>query len=259
MLLAAAFAVFAVTSAFDMPQIFGHELKSSGIAQALTKQSQKNADAADTLGLLSSCDSAAVTPAPLFPVPCDTMPQTILFIGDSMLEGLGPRLAAYAEKNGHTLYNVMWYSSTSEIWGRSERLKGYMQSIKPTYVFICLGANELFVNNIAEKRRKYVQKILADIDTVPYVWIGPPNWKDDTGINNLISEETKPGCYFVSNGMHFDRSSDGAHPTRSSAALWLDSVARWMPQNSIHPIKMDMPDKKHGRPKRIFVHQPSER
>lgn len=255
LIFATAFAVFAVASAFDMPQIMGHEFKSSGIAPAVTKPAPKhqNYPAPD------SATADTLPAAPLFPVPCDTTAQTILFIGDSMLEGLGPRLAAYAEKNGHTLYNVMWYSSTSEIWGRSERLKGYMEQIRPSYVFICLGSNELFVNNIAEKRRGYVQKILADIDTVPYLWIGPPNWKDDTGINNLISEETRPGCFFVSNGMHFDRSKDGAHPTRASAALWMDSVARWMPDNSLHPIRMELPEKHHGRPKRIFVHQPSER
>ena len=89
-----------------------------------------------------------------------------------MLEGLGPRMAAYADHNGHTLYEVMWYSSTSEVWGRSDRLAGYIGRIKPDYIFICLGANELFVKDIAEKRTKYVDRILADIDTIPYLWIG---------------------------------------------------------------------------------------
>ncbi len=102
--------------------------------------------------------------------PLDTAAQTILFIGDSMLEGLGPRLAAYAEKNGHTLYTVIWYSSTSEVWGQSDKLAHYMDMVKPTYVFVCLGANELFVSDIANKRRGYVRKIISDIDTVPYVW-----------------------------------------------------------------------------------------
>ena len=42
--------------------------------------------------------------------PLDTTSKVILFAGDSMLEELGPRMAAYATANGHTLINVIWYS-----------------------------------------------------------------------------------------------------------------------------------------------------
>lgn len=251
-----AFALFAAASAFDMPEIAGHKFKSSEIVPSLLAVSP-DADtevAADTV----AGDSVAV-PAPTFPVPCDTTAKTILFIGDSMLEGLGPRLAAYAEKNGHTLYTVIWYSSTSEVWGRSDKLRHYIDTIHPDYIFVCLGANELFVSDIAAKRRGYVRKMIADIDTIPYVWIGPPNWKPDTGINSLVASETAEGTFFLSDGMHFDRSKDGAHPTRQSAALWMDSVARWMPEHCLHPIRMELPDKASARARRIFVHQPSEK
>lgn len=254
-LLAAAFAFFAVASAFDSPSIGGHKFKSSGIADALFAVPEPEPCEIPAIG----DPATAATTRPVFPAPLDTAAQTILFIGDSMLEGLGPRLAAYAEKNGHTLYTVIWYSSTSEVWGQSDKLAHYMDMVKPTYVFVCLGANELFVSDIANKRRGYVRKIISDIDTVPYVWIGPPNWKPDTGINDLVAENASEGSFFLSNGMHFDRSKDGAHPTRSSAALWLDSVARWMPQHCAHPIRMERPDKASGKARRIFVHQPNER
>lgn len=255
-LLATAFAVFAVASAFEMPSIGDHTLKSSGIAQALTPPKISH----DTIPLLSDSTLAPkdTIPEVTFPVPVDTAAQTILFIGDSMLEGLSPRMAAYADKNGHTLYCVMWYSSTSEVWGKSTKLQSYIKRLKPSYVFISLGANELFVKNIADKRDKYVKKIIEDIDSIPYVWIGPPNWKPDTGINDLIDANTPEGTFFLSKDMDFDRSSDGAHPTRASAIEWLDSVMRWMPQHALHPIKMDLPDVSKSRPKRLFVHQPSE-
>lgn len=254
LLLAAAFVIFAVASAVELPEIAGHRLKSAEIADCLF-----GAPDTATAAVAAVPDTAAVADAPpAFPVPCDTTAQTILFIGDSMLEGLGPRLAAYADENGHTLYNVMWYSSTSEVWGRSDKLRQYIDRLQPTFIFICLGANELFVADIAKKRDKYVKKIIADIDTIPYVWIGPPNWKPDTGINNLIAANTPQGAFFLSDGMHFDRSKDGAHPTRTSAAAWMDSVARWMPANALHPIRMATPAKASGRAKRIFVHQPNE-
>ena len=172
----------------------------------------------------------------------DTVPKNILFIGDSMLEGLSPRLAAYAKLNGHKLHTVIWYSSTSEVWGSCDTLRHFIRRFKPDYIFVCLGANELFVRDIAKKRAKYVDHILEQIGDIPYVWIGPPNWKPDTGINDLVSSKVADGSYFMSNGMTFDRAKDGAHPTRRSAGLWMDSVARWMGQECAHPILMEMPE-----------------
>ena len=100
--------------------------------------------------------------------------------------------------------------------------------------------------------------MLKQIGDIPYVWIGPPNWKPDTGINELIESKVPEGCFFVSNGMHFDRAKDGAHPTRSSAILWMDSVARWMPQNCRFPIKMSLPTVSTSRPIRTEVLQPQK-
>lgn len=262
LLFLAAFAIFTVASAFDMPEIAGHKLTSAGFADVLFPESSHD-DAGNALSDteipldIVPPDTDFVEP-PLIPAPCDTAAQTILFIGDSMLEGLGPRLAAYADYNGHSLYSVIWYSSTSEKWGKSDKLRRYIERIKPSFIFVCLGANELLVKNIAEKRDKYVKSIIADIDTIPYLWIGPPNWRDDTGINNLIAANSKKGTFFRSEGMSFDRAADGAHPTRSSAAAWLDSVVRWMPQNALHPIRLESPAAATGRPKKVYVHQPAE-
>lgn len=242
-LLVLAFVIFAVASAFDMP------FKSAGIAEALFPDKQ----VVDTVVTDIDIEPEIIVN------PCDTTSQTILFIGDSMLEGLSPRLAAYAAHNGHTLYTVIWYSSTSETWGRSDMLRRYIQRLKPTYVFISLGANELFVRNITERRRQYVEKIIKDLGDIPYVWIGPPNWAEDSGINDLIESAVSRGSYFRSKGMHFERGADGAHPTPASASAWLDSIARWMPANARYPIRLDVPADSVARPRRTFVHQPSER
>lgn len=248
-ILAVAFVLFAGLSFVDTINVGGFELKTSGIADALTKAPDdlKQQEAQVALAAATSVDA---------PVAVDTTSQTILFIGDSMLEGLSPRLAAYAKKNGHKLYTVIWYSSTSEIWGETTKLKDFITQFEPSYVFICLGANELFVKDIAAKRDKYVKNIISQIGELPYVWIGPPNWKEDTGINDLIASNVAPGTFFLSNGMHFDRASDGAHPTRSSAVQWMDSVVRWMPANSAHPIKLDKPDEVKAKATRVIVLQP---
>lgn len=266
-LLAVAFTVFAVSSAFEMPYFGDRQLKSSGISDVLfpTPETTADADPADgrfsgvMLDTINAADSTRYPDIDVFPAPTDTAAQTILFIGDSMLEGLGPRLAAYASHNGHTLYTVIWYSSTSEVWGKSDKLQKYISSLKPTYIVVSLGGNELFVTDIEKKREKYVKKIIADIGDIPYLWIGPPNWRKDTGINSLIAKNTPKGTFFLSDGMSFERAKDGAHPTRSSAAQWLDSVVRWMPQNALYPIRLDKPAAETGRPKRIYMHAPDEK
>ena len=251
-ILVLAFVLFFVLSAFDSIKLGNLELKSSGMIDRLTRVPEGMETATEEVAedIVKALADAPKT--------IDETPQTILFIGDSMLEGLYPRLAAYAEKNGHTLYAVIWYSSTSEVWGETTKLAEYIEKYNPTYIFVSLGANELFVRNIAEKRDKYVKNIISQIGTLPYVWIGPPNWKEDTGINALIAKNTKKGSFFMSNGMRFDRAKDGAHPTRKSAREWMDSVARWMPLHAEHPIKMDLPEKETAKAKRVEVLQPKK-
>ena len=240
---------FALLSYTGMPTIFGHELKDNDIYSHLTSKENLFTPTGVT-------DFAKPVRSEPVKVELDTASKSILFIGDSMLEGLSPRLAAYSKMNGHKLNTVIWYSSTSEYWGKCDTLKHYIKQFNPNYIFICLGANELFVKDIKKKRAKYVDHILSQIGEIPYLWIGPPNWKEDTGINDLLEMKLKQGSFFLSNGMKFDRTRDGAHPTRTSAALWMDSVGRWMKDKSNHPIKMAVPQEKKARANHTIVLQP---
>ena len=174
----------------------------------------------------------------------DTMPQRILFIGDSMLEGLARRFYDYAAKNGHDLHTVLWYSSSSERWAKTHTLDYYMEHVKPTYVVICLCSNELFVRDM-DNRDQYVKTILSKIGNVPYVWISPPNWKDDTGINEVIIKNVGMDRYFDSRHLELERGKDHMHPTFSAAAIWFDKVAEWLSSSAtIHPIIMEVPTEK---------------
>ena len=201
----------------------------------------------------------AAAAAPAVRQPMDTVPKTILFIGDSMLDGLQPRMAAYANHNGHKLYGVRWYSSTTEVWGSSTRLKQFIGKYKPDYVIICLGANELFVRDIKAKRQRYVDEMLRQIGTLPYIWIGPPNWREDTGINDMLAASCRKGSFYLSKNDKFERGKDGAHPTRASAAAWCDRVCRWIVNDSYYPIRLDTPDKKFGTSNGTEVLQPNQK
>ncbi|MFH0893693.1 MAG: SGNH/GDSL hydrolase family protein [Bacteroidota bacterium] len=173
----------------------------------------------------------------------DTSSQRILFFGDSMLEGLMVRLNDYCAKNNHDMKPIIWYSSSTKVWGECDTLTHFIKQYKPTYIFICLGSNELFIKDIIEERDPFVKHLLKEIDTIPYVWIGPPNWKDDTGINELIESNVGRKRYYPSKNLTYDRGKDGAHPTRASAIKWMDSVAVWIEKKSMDPIRLTFPGK----------------
>jgi len=247
LLLVVAFAFFFAYTLSDPIMLFGYQPKKSLLSKKLLADMEPEHLMPDTVKVL-----------PVVKTEPDTTPQTILFIGDSMLDGLSPRLAAYCNASADTLYSVVWYSSTSEAWGKTNRLADYVKKLDPTFIFISLGANELFVKDIREKRERYVRNIVAQTSGIPFIWIGPPNWKEDTGINELIRDNVPSGCYFRSAEMKFDRRKDGAHPTAASASLWMDSIVRWIPENHPHPILFKEATENKSRPKRIFVHSPQE-
>jgi len=193
-------------------------------------------------------------------VEVDSSSQKILLIGDSMLEQFRWRLRDYVEQNGHEMYSLIWYSSQSEWYGKSDTLKYYINLYKPTYVILVLGANELFVEDIITKRSSYVKRIVEQMDTVPYVWVGPPNWKDDTGINQLILRHAGTKNYFPSYEITqtplFKRYADGAHPKPEAAAQWVDSVALWIMTESKNPILLNIPEKKGTSSPNTSILQP---
>ena len=243
------FGVFAILlvslAAFASASFFaGDEMEDLGLAKASFPKTLFGSDAGDQL-------AAKKTAVPEKKVKdskkakIDTTSKCILFIGDSMLEGLSPRLAAYAEVNGDKLNSVIWYSSSTEWWAVSGRVTMYIKKYKPDYIFICLGGNELFVRNIKEKRTKYVKQIVSEFGDIPYIWIGPPNWKDDTGYNEMVQSVVPKGRFYLSYtpDQHYDRSKDGAHPTRPSAYKWMDRVCKWVMEKSDSPIRLKEPQK----------------
>lgn len=169
----------------------------------------------------------------------DSTPQNIFIFGDSMTQNLALRLGAYARANGHTMHAVNWDSSNTKIWADSDTLDYFIRRFEPTFVFITLGSNELYMKH-PEQRLPYVKRILDKIGDIPYVWIGPPNWQEDYGINDMIQNAVRRGSFFRSAGMEFQRKKDHVHPTRASSALWMDSIMRWLPKSS-HPFVAALP------------------
>ncbi len=255
-LLLVALVFFAAMSLLpDGIRIGGLEIKTpalgENIGKLVTDSVHRQGDTLDAQGRLPNGRHPKGWRAPV-----DTTAKTILFIGDSMLEGLAPRLAAYCDKSGHKLIEVIWYSSSTLCWGETARLTELIKTYHPNYIMVCLGANELYVPDIKRARRPHVKKMLAEIGDIPYLWIGPPNWDEDTGINDLLAQEVDEGCFYLSAKDHFDRSRDGAHPTRASAQQWMDRVIKWMGTTAAYPIKLNPPSQLTSRAARIVIYQP---
>lgn len=177
----------------------------------------------------------------------DTTSKRILFFGDSMIEGLGPRMCDYAMENGHTLYTVCWYSSTTEHWAVCDTLQYYLNLAKPDYIMISIGGNEQFNGNL-DKRIQFINIIKKKIGQIPIVWICTPEWKKDVKFNIMLKEQVGDSHFFDSRRLTYERRSDHAHPTPQSASKWMDSIAVWMQSPACsHPIRMKMPTEKRTR------------
>lgn len=184
-------------------------------------------------------------------------PQRILLFGDSMIDELMLRLADYCAHNGHELHPAIWYGAGVINWSQDDKLDRLLREVKPTFVIAVLGSNDLTSRNL-RPRRVAVKRVLDKLEGQPLIWVGPPNWTEDTGINQLLGEAVGPGRYFRSETLfqrrNLPRAPDGIHPTHSASGIWMDEVASWIMAASDHPIALREPTEKAKRPvARIFA------
>ena len=236
LLLVCGLIVIAGISFLDDISFFGVKIKKSPIAERLTRQYLTSEEKLEA-EIAKNQERNLKIKAQENPV--DTTPQILLFIGDSMTQNLARRAAAYARQNGHEIHTVNWDSSGTRIWSNSDTLDYYISKFHPTYIFVSLGSNEMYVRNV-DPYREHVRKILNKIGNIPYVWIGPPNVEPDKGFNDMLVDETAPGTFFRSEGIKMERQRDKIHPTKEAAAIWFDSIARWIGK-SAHPIRLNIP------------------
>ena len=175
-------------------------------------------------------------------IPLDTTKQRILLIGDSMAYSLMFRAKNYCDFNGHDLFVVTYVAATSQTYAQSDTLEYYVNQFKPTYIIFVIGANEMFALD-GPQRGKYFDRIIPQTHGIKTIWVGPPNWKEDTGINKAMMEKFGKKQFFLSKNLHFTRvEGDVAHPDRKSGTMWMDSIASWIMRDSYFPIRLNRPD-----------------
>ncbi len=191
----------------------------------------------------------------------DTTEQRILLIGDSMVGGLAYPMNAYCFYNGHKFLAVSWESANTKWFARTDTLQYFIKKFQPTFIFILLGANEVFYGkNYENKRGNDLKKIIQILDSVniPYVWIGPPNWNYDTLINQVLRKYLGKDKFFATYKIslynkRFRRWSDHIHPAFIGDSLIMDSLAYWISTKSLYPIKLTKPERSFLPPRKNLI------
>lgn len=191
---------------------------------------------ADSLAML---DSLALKEEKVVAEP-DTTVKSVMIFGDSMTVLIARRLAAYGQQNGFKVHSITWDGSSTIAWANLDTLNKYIPEFKPDFFFVSLGGNELFLKDV-DSRIPHIKKIIDRFEGKPFVWVGPPNWKEDFGYNDMLERTLPKGTFFKSDGIPLDRGPDHIHPTPKAGGLWTDSIMRWM-AHSAHPILAELPD-----------------
>jgi hypothetical protein len=155
--------------------------------------------------------------------------EKILLVGDSQLEGLRNPIYAYCAGNNCNLNaTILWYGSSTKQWAQTDTLDYYIKKYKPTFVLFVIGLNELFVNDL-ENRKEYANKILAKFKkhNVKYCWVGPAAWTKDKGVIEIMKTQVGK-LFYPSHLLTLGRADDKRHPSRNAAKIWADSLACFM-------------------------------
>jgi hypothetical protein len=156
--------------------------------------------------------------------------QRVLLTGDSMGDGLYLAWRKNRKKGKFDLRYAPWYGSTSEDWGTTTHLEELIADYKPTLVVFSLGSNDL-LNHKVKQSGKHLREIVRQLGRTPYVWVGPPNWREDTGINDLIAKHVSKKYFFVSKDLDLERQPDGIHVTFAGSEVWADTIGQWLDRN----------------------------
>lgn len=166
--------------------------------------------------------AAPTVPAPT-PLP-SLEGKIVLHVGDSMVGGHGGLSKALEERftrEGATLIRDTKVSESIVSFDKSTRLKSLLAKHKPDIVILTLGANDALVP-YPHVMAGNVESIVKRVGDRACYWIGPPMWKPDTGIVNVIREHAGDCKFYDSSPLKLERSGDGIHPTDRGGAAWAE-------------------------------------
>ena len=177
--------------------------------------------------------------------------KRILLVGDSEAEGLMYPLNDYCQNSGHELLKaVVWYSASDMTYAANDTLKNEIAKVKPDYIIMVIGLNQIFQQSF-ESTIKAVATIKKTFGNIPYTWVGPANWVDDKGINDVYETQNDPGTFFLSKNVVMGRGKDGRHPDLNGYYIWMEALSKWLKTDAKWKLNMNKPPKRGS--KRTFL------
>jgi hypothetical protein len=171
--------------------------------------------------------------------------QRILLMGDSECGGLCYPLNDYCKANGHELVaTLVWNSAGIFNYAYSDTVVKVIEKYKPTYIFIVLGLNEMYARDLS-KRQKAAAILARKLEGIPYTWVGPANYMEDYGINNVYKQAAKSGAFYLTKLLTLPKGKDKRHPNKEGYRIWMDSLATWVSHSARFPLPLAPPGRRN--------------
>jgi acyl-CoA thioesterase-1 len=153
--------------------------------------------------------------------------RVVVHTGDSMVGGgLCKALAPKFKAEGTKFVRDVWESASIVAFAEADRVPKLMKKYDPDLVLLTLGANDVFDKH-PEYMIKYIETIVKKVAPKAGVrdcyWIGPPLWKGDAGLVDVLRDHVAPCTFYDSSHLTLQRAGDGIHPTEKGGAVWADA------------------------------------
>lgn len=157
--------------------------------------------------------------------PASLAGKTVLHVGDSMVGGNWGLTRALEQRftaEGAKFFRDYKVSESIISYDKSSKLKDLIAKHHPDIVILTLGTNDVFVP-YPQSMAGNVQNIVKRIGNRECYWMGPPTWKPDTGIVQVLKDNVAPCKFFDGSALKLERVGDGIHPTDKGGAAWAAS------------------------------------
>lgn len=191
--------------------------------------------------LIAVLPAQAADPAP---PPVIAKQKTIMFFGDSLVEGLGlpkedalpAQLEAKLKEHGLPVRVVNSGNSGETSAGGLRRLEWQLKNVKPDYVIICLGANDMLRGiqpGITRENLRQMMEILQN-NRLPTMMAGMRNARSKVfdgayvKMYQDLSRDYNAVLYpFILDGVALQaeyNQQDGAHPNKAGVAVIVERM-----------------------------------
>ena len=155
--------------------------------------------------------------------------RSVLHLGDSMVGfrgGLTRALENRFQDAGTRFYSNSLTSAGITSFDESDHLQKLLKRLNPEMVIVTLGMNNVTYPH-PEALSHHIVSIVKKIAPRDCYWIGPPAWKPDAALVNVLAQSTPPCVFFDSTSLELERQSDGIHPTERGAEVWAQAFWRF--------------------------------